>query len=318
MSTEKNLKEFKADHSGGVNVPGAEVPDPIVPAGGTIKRKLADLHKEVDPKPKKLATKTPGEDGDEENEIKEMFDITEAFESLFPGTEFTEETATKFKLIFEAAVNEASTSKIEEIVSSLEEDFEEKLSNTVDEIMEELTENLDSYLDYIVKEWMEENEIAIESGIKVEMAESLMEGLRELFNEHNIEIDESDLDVLSDLEEELDELKEQTNEIINENIQLKEELQEIKAEFIFAEIAEDLTVSQEEKFRILAEKLDVSDLDSYKNDLRTIKESFFKKKFVSERTDSGISEMLLEEGTAKPQTSQYDIVNALAKAMPKR
>jgi len=126
--------------------------------------------------------------------------------------------------------------------------------------MEEIIENLDSYLDYVVSEWMEENEVAIESGIKVEMAESFMGSLKELFYEHNVAIDDETIDIVASLEEELEAMKAETNRTINENIELAEAVKTLEAGRIFNELAEGLTTSQAERLRVLAEKLDVSDL----------------------------------------------------------
>lgn len=315
--SDKDLNEFKADHSGGDVVKGAEVPGPVTPAGGTVKKKLADLSKEVDPVADKVDPKsTPGQAGvAEEVEIEEV-DITEAFASIFEGLDVSEEVLGKFETIFEAAVNEATSAKVAEIAENLEEEFEVKLTESVNEAMEEIVENLDSYLDYVVSEWMEENEVAIESGIKVEMAESFMEGLKGLFYDHNVEIDENTIDVVAGLEEELEAMKEETNRAINENIALAEALQALEANQVFNELAEGLTVSQAERLRVLAERLDVSDLDEYRSDLGTLKESFFKTKTAfAESAEDEISDDLLTEEAPTRVASPYDSVSAIVAAL---
>lgn len=302
--SEENLQEFKADHSGGDVVKGAEVPDPVVAAGGPVKPRKADVKKAVDPTADKLT-------------VKEDIAVTESFESLFEGLDLSEEFKGKLSLVFEAAVNEAATAKAEEISANLEEEFASRLEESVGQAMEEIVENLDNYLDYIVSEWMEENAVAIESGIKVQMAESFMEGLKELFYEHNVEIDEETIDVVSDLEEEIASLKEQVNKAINENIELSETVSDLKAERIFEELSEDLTTSQKERFRVLSEKLDISDLDSYTSDLSTLKESFFKAKapvITESASDNEENEIILEE-TSPKKVSPYDSVNAIAAAL---
>lgn len=312
---DKDLNEFKADHSGGDVVKGAEVPDPVTPAGGEIKKKLADLKKEVDPKADKVDAKsTPGQVA-EEIEVEEV-DITEAFASIFEGFDISEDVVARFGTIFEAAVNEATTSRVAEIVESLEEEFEAKLSESVNEAMEDIVENLDSYLDYVVSEWMEENEIAIESGIKVEMAESFMEGLKELFYEHNVEIDEETIDVVAGLEEELETIKAEANRAINENIQLAEEVQALRAEQVFNEFTEGLTTSQAERLRVLSERLDISDLDVFRSDLSTLKESFFKTKpMIVESAEKETSDELIVEDTTKKVASPYDSISAIVAAL---
>jgi hypothetical protein len=310
--SEQDLQEFKADHSGGDVVKGAEVPDPVVPAGGAIKPKLADVKKSVDPKADKLGAAsgvTP--------EVKEDVDASESFDSLFEGLDLSEDFKGKLSLVFEAAVNEASTAKANEITASLEEEFAVQLEESVNEAMEEIVENLDNYLDYIVSEWMEENAVAIESGIKVQMAESFMEGLKGLFYEHNVEIDEETIDIVADLEEEIASLKEEVNKTINANIELSEAVEMLQAEKIFEELSEGLTTSQKERFRVLSEKLDVSDINSYSSDLSTLKESFFKSKapvITESAADDEENEIMLEE-TAPKKVSAYDSVNAIVNAL---
>jgi hypothetical protein len=287
--SEQDLQEFKADHSGGDVVKGAEVPDPVAPAGGAIKPKLADVKKSVDPKADKLGAAsgvTP--------EVKEDVDASESFDSLFEGLDLSEDFKGKLSLVFEAAVNEASTAKANEITASLEEEFAVQLEESVNEAMEEIVENLDNYLDYIVSEWMEENAVAIESGIKVQMAESFMEGLKGLFYEHNVEIDEETIDIVADLEEEIASLKEEVNKTINANIELSEAVE-----------------------MLLSEKLDVSDINSYSSDLSTLKESFFKSKapvITESAADDEENEIMLEE-TAPKKVSAYDSVNAIVNAL---
>jgi hypothetical protein len=310
--SKENLQEFKADHSGGDVVKGAEVPDPVTPVGGAIKPRRGDVKKTVDATAGKL-----GAASGVNPEVTEDVEITESFESLFEGMDLSEEFKDKLSLVFEAAVNEAAAAKTEEIAESLEAQFQEQLAESVNEAMEEIIENLDSYLDYIVTEWMEENAVAIESGIKVQMAESFMDGLKELFYEHNVEIDDETIDVVADLEEEIAALKEEVNNAINSNIALAEAVEQLQAETIFNELSEGLTTSQKERFRILSEKLDISDIEAYKSDLSTLKESFFKTKapvITESAADYEENEILVEE-TASKKVSSYDSVNAIVAAL---
>lgn len=310
--SERDLQEFKADHSGGDVVKGAEVPDPVTPAGGKMPKRLADVDKSVDPTAAKL-----GAASNVTPEVKEDMDATESFDAIFEGMDITEEFKGKLSLVFEAAVNEAATAKAAEITEALEEQFAQELEESISEAMEEVVENLDNYLDYIVAEWMTENTVAIESGIKVQMAESLMDGLKELFYEHNVDINDETVDIVADLEEEIAGLKEEVNKAINANIELSEELSVMTTEMIFNELSEDLTTSQKERFRVLSEKLDNSDLDAYTADLNTLKESFFKSKdtVLTESTydNDEENEILLEETHVK-KTSAYDSVNAIVAA----
>jgi hypothetical protein len=248
---------------------------------------------------------------------KESYDMKESFESLFEDMDINEEFKDKLSLVFEAAVNEAASDKAHDIAEALEEEFESRLTESVNEAMEDIVENLDSYLDYVVTEWLKENEVAIESGIKVEMAESFMNGLKELFYEHNVEIDEETIDVVSDLEEKISESSENINMLINENIALAEEIKSLRAEQAFGEICEGLTTSQIERMRVLSEKIDHDDIDSYKEDLSTIRESFFKKaRAIVEEVDE--EQEIITEETTKKRVSDYDSVNAIVAAINAR
>jgi len=282
------------------------VPDAVTPAGGAVKKRRGDVSKAIDPKAGTVAKPPMSESDDTDEEVieEEVISIDESIEAMFEGMDLSEDFRSKVKLVFEAAVNEAVTSKTNEIAATLEEEFEEKLTESLNEAMDELVENLDSYLDYIVQEWMEENEVAIESGIKVEMAESLMDGLKTLFSEHNIDVDDEKIDVINGLEEEANELKEAANQAINENINLKKEIASLKAAQEFEKISEGLTVSQKERLKVLSEKLDVSDIDEYKSDLETLKESFFKTKKVQTTTESLDEEVETPDADSKASVSR--------------
>ena len=309
----------------------SSVEAPVAPEGGASKQSPtgADKKKKVDPKADTVSDditkvtknaevavegykdKMKKEDDDyEEDDLEESLDIA----GLFEGLDLSEDFMTKAQLVFEAAVNEAATTKAASIAETLEEDLKEQFETSLNESLEEIVENLDSYLDYVVQEWMEENEVAIEAGIKVEMAESFMEGLKELFYEHNVDIDEETIDVVAELEEEIESLKEAANKAINGTIALEEELQALRAERVFATMTEGLSQSQVERFRVLSEKLDHDDLESYQDDLKTIKESFFKKSSettITEDLDEAAGELIVEE-TVHVKKSTDDTVNTYA------
>lgn len=292
--------------------------DPVTPEGGPIKKRRADLNKQVDPKAAKLAEEKDEDDDEDEDQDddEDEKDVKEAFSGLFEGTDLSEEFKAKAALVFESAVNEAAKEKALAIAEALEEQFEAKLEEALSESMEEITENLDSYLDYVVETWMKENELAIESGIKVEMAESFMEGLKTLFAEHNVQIDEEAVDVVSALEEEAQTYKAEVNDVINENIALKDEILGLKAHLAFNEVAEGLTTSQTEKLRSLSENLDVEDLDAFKKNVKTLKESFFGKKtaVISESVYNEEDEVLVENTTPK-RASTHDSIAAIVAAL---
>jgi len=298
----ENLEEKKMSADG-----QSSVEDAVTPAGGDAKHSPtgADVKKKVNPTADTVAdgvTKVTKNaemavEFAEEAEIEESVGIA----GLFEGLDLSEDFKAKAELVFEAAVNEAASVKAMEIAESIEVDLKEQFETALNESLEEIVENLDSYLDYVVKEWMEENTVAIESGIKVEMAESFMDGLKELFYEHNVKIDEETIDVVAELEEELNAAKEAANRAITESIAINEELQSLRAAKVFETMTEGLSQSQVERFRVLSEKLDNSDLSSYEEDLGTIKESFFKKKaqtIITEDLDEAAGELIVE--TAAP------------------
>lgn len=295
------------------------VPAAVTPEGGEIKKKLADVKKKVDPKADTVSEEEVLEAEEIEEEVEEIEEISidESIASMFEGMDLSEEFTSKATLVFEAAVNAAATAKANEITESLEADFQVQLTESVNEAMEEIVENLDSYLDYVVSEWMEENTVAIEAGIKVDMAESLMAGLKDLFAEHNVEVNEETVDIVAALEEELAAMEEKANSVINENIELASEIASLSAEHAFNEVAEGLTVSQKEKLRTLSEKLDVSNIGDYATDLGTLKESFFKRKVAIVEESIEEDEIITEEAAPK-KASQYSSVNAIVEALNAR
>lgn len=300
----ENLEEKIMSADGHSSVEG-----PVTPAGGAAKQSSTGADKKV----KVDATADSVDDGvtkvDDKNpekavKVAEEVELEEAagISGLFEGLDLSEEFKARAELVFEAAVNEAATVKAQAIVESVEADLKEQFDTAINESLEEIVENLDSYLDYVVQEWMSENKVAVEAGIKVEMAESFMEGLKELFYEHNVMIDEETIDVVAELEEEAASAKEAANRAIDETIALKEELQTLRTEKVFATMTENLSPTQVERFRVLSEKLDNTDLASYEKDLSTIKESFFKKKaeaVIAEDLDEAAGEVIVESAPVK-------------------
>jgi hypothetical protein len=310
----ENLEEKKMSADG-----QSSVESPVTPEGGEAKLSPtgADLKKKVNPEADKVSdgvTKVDDKNPEKAVKFAEEVEETVGIAGLFEGLDLSEDFKAKAELVFEAAVNEAASAKAMEIAESIEVDLKEQFETALNESLEEIVENLDSYLDYVVKEWMEENKVAVESGIKVEMAESFMAGLKELFYEHNVQIDEETIDVVAELEEEVAAAKEAANRAINESIAINEELQALRAEKVFSTMTEGLSQTQVERFRVLSEKLDASDLDTYKEDLATIKESFFKKKVevtIAEDLDEAAGELIVEE-TAPVKKSGDAAIDAYA------
>lgn len=306
----RNLQEFKADHEGGDVLQGGEVMEPTDAVGGPIQKRLADIMAPVDPEADEVEMVAPGNAA--VKVVKEDQEASDAFKSLFEGMDISEDFKGKLTMVFEAAVNEASELKTLNLTEQLEEQFQGQLDEAVNSAVEGIVENLDSYLDYVIAEWMEENKVAIEAGIKVEMAESLLSSLKTVFYEHNVTIDEETIDVVADLEEQIADLESKANQAINESIDLAEEVKALRAQTVFNDVSEGLTTTQAERLRVLSEKLNFDDSDNYKQDLLTLKESFFKTKAVVKEQ---VEEMLTEDTAPKKNVSQYDSVNALAAAI---
>ena len=298
----------------------SSVEEPATPAGGTAPKKKADVKKAVDPTADKLTVKTPGMkedavDAESDEIVEEVIDIQESIATMFEGMDLSEEFTSKVTMVFEAAVNEAATTKANKVIAEEVERIAGEMHEAADESVSKIVENLDSYLDYVVEEWMTENEVAIEAGIKVEVAESLMIGLKGLFEEHNIEVNEETLDVVAALEEEAAEAKEFANKAITENAELKAAIAEAKAHDVFLEMAEGLTLVEQERFKVLSEKLSFADVDTYKSDLETLKESFFKKAKTVVEEVSDEEEIITEDTEVRKTLSEHSSINALLSAL---
>jgi len=323
MAEDKN--NFVAD-DGISSVPGA-----VTPEGGEGKKDK--LKKTAEDKPETSPTAdgkkiVPGQTDAgkpvptaEEVETIEEIVVESSIESIIEGEDLSEEFKGKIALVFEAALSEEVAKRTLSIKEALEQNLEAELSEAVETRMGEIVENVDKYLDYVVSEWTKENEIAIESGIKVEMAESLMGGLRSLFTEHNITVEEETVDVISTLETKVSELEVSANELVSENIDLQREISSFKAGKIFDGLSEGLSDNQVERLKVLSEKLDVEDLESYSENLQVIKESFFSDKPLTESqgdVQEESDEIILEEQEVSKPTSDYTSINALVEAFNTR
>jgi hypothetical protein len=316
------LEEFKASFGD-----PSTAAEPVTPEGGAAKH--GKDKKKPGEKADKVDTATPGQgavkaeevEAEEADEIieEEVVSIDESVAAMFEGMDLSEEFKNKVTVVFEAAVNEAATAKATAIVEEKTAELEASMNESIDASIETMVENLDSYLDYVVEEWMKENELAVESGIKVEMAESLMDGLRNLFEEHNIEVDDEVVDVVAGLEEQVNELKEEANKQIDENLALAKEIAAFKAAKVFDELAEDLTMTQRERLKVLSEKLDFGDVEEYTSNLNILKESFFAdEKPIVEENDAEEEEIITEETEVKKPASDYSSINALVEALNAR
>ena len=203
--------------------------------------------------------------------VEEEIDIEEDVNALLGGEDLSEEFREKAKMVFESALN----SKVSEIHEALEAQYEIKLEEAREGLKEALTERVDSYLEYVAEEWMTENELAIEHGLKTEMTESFLSGMKGLFEEHYVTIPEDKYDVLESMVEKLDDMETKLNEQIDKNIGLNQRLSESVSDNILDQVSEGLAVTQKEKLASLAESVEFESEEEYREKLETLKESYF-------------------------------------------
>ena len=223
--------------------------------------------------------------------------IEEDVNALLAGEDLSEEFKEKAKTIFEASIN----AKITDIENQLNEEYNKKLTEEVESIKVELTERTDAYLEYVADEWMKENALAVERGIKTEMTESFMEGMKKLFEEHYVTLPEDKYDVLENMVDKLDEMESKLNEQIEKNVALNQRLSESTAQTIINNVAEGLAVSQKEKLQSLAESVEFESEESYRGKIETLKESYFGQK-KAPSTASAPQELKEEAAHTEPAT----------------
>ena len=228
-------------------------------------------------------------------------DIEEDVNALLGGEELSEEFREKAKVIFEAALN----SKIKEIQETLDLQYETKLEEAREELKGTLTERVDSYLEYVCEEWMSENELAIEHGLKTEMTESFLSGMKGLFEEHYVTIPEEKYDVVESMVEKLDDMETKLNEQIDKNIGLNKRLAESVADGILDQISEGLALSQKEKLSSLGDSVEFESEEEYREKLETLKESYFSRTpAIKSEAPQTLSEGV--DSTVAPVTGSMD------------
>ena len=238
------------------------------------------------------------EDDEEENEdevVEEEYDIEEDVNALLAGEDLSEEFQEKARTIFEAALR----SKVSEIKESLEEQYSNVLAEEIEEIKTELAERVDSYLEYVADEWISENALAVEQGLKTEMTESFLQGMRGLFEEHYVTIPEEKYNVLESMVEKLDDMETKLNEQIEKNISLNKRLSESVADGIFEQVSEGLADTQKDKLASLSESVEFESEIEYREKLETLRESYFPSRGVS---PSARTETLSEGLDAVPES----------------
>jgi hypothetical protein len=239
-----------------------------------------------------------GEEEEEEEEeggkkkgkkkMEEEYSIDEDVNALLAGEELSEEFQEKARTIFEAAIK----SKVAEIKEDLQASYEEALVEEIEVIKESLVERVDAYLEYVADEWIAENALAVEHGLKTEMTESFLQGMRSLFEDHYVTIPEDRYDVIESMVDKLDEMESKLNEQIERNVALNRRLAESVADVIFADISEGLALSQKDKLASLAENVEFDSEANYREKLVTLRESYFPTRSTGTQRDD--SETLSE------------------------
>ena len=247
------------------------------------------------------------------DETEEEFSIEEDVEALLAGEELSEEFQDKARTIFETAIK----SKVAEIKEQVQAQYEEQLIEEVAAIKSELVERVDAYLEYVADEWIQENALQVENGLKTEMTESFLQGMKQLFEDHYVSIPEDRYDVIESMVDKLDEMESKLNEQIDRNVALNRRLAESVADVIFAEISEGLAVSQKEKLASLAENVEFDSEETYREKLVTLRNSYFSKSATSAQREVAEEVETVEESAASVSPLMESYLSVLGRASKK-
>ena len=245
---------------------------------------------------------------------EEEIDIEGDVQALLEGEELSEEFQEKARTIFEAAIK----TKVSEIKENLETAYQQALVEELETIKEGLTERVDSYLEYVADEWIQENALQVEHGLKTEMTESFLEGMKSLFEEHYVTIPEDRYDVIESMVDKLDEMENKLNEQIDRNVALNRRLAESTSDVIFSEVAEGLALSQKDKFASLAENVEFESEADYREKLVTLRGSYFpEQKSTQSETTETISEGVITESTQQVSGRMESYLSTLGRVSKK-
>ena len=231
-------------------------------------------------------------------EEEEAIDIDADINALIAGEELSEEFQDKARTIFETAIK----TKVATVKEELQTAYEKVLVEEVEAVKKDLTARVDSYLEYVADEWVKENQLSVEEGLKAEMTDSFLDGMKKLFEEHYVTIPEDKYDVLESMVDKLDEMESKLNEQIDKNVALNRRLAESVADVIFSEVTEGLALSQKDKLAKLAENVEFDSEDTYREKLVKLKESYFPSNTSAPKKDD--SDTLISEGVEEP-AKQY-------------
>jgi hypothetical protein len=236
---------------------------------------------------------------EEEEEVEEEFSIEEDVNALLAGEDLSEEFQEKARTIFEAAIK----SKVAEIKENLQSSYEQALVEEIEVIKEGLIDRVDAYLEYVADEWVAENALAVEHGLKTEMTESFLQGMKGLFEDHYVSIPEDRYDVIENMVDKLDEMEGKLNEQIERNVALNRRLSESVADVIFADVVEGLALSQKDKLASLAENVEFDGEANYREKLVTLRESYFPSYTSAQRDNSETLSESTDYQSQQPQVS---------------
>ena len=235
-------------------------------------------------------------------------DVKEDIEAIVNGEDLSEDFKTKASTIFEAAVSAKVLSEVNQRIDELETNYKKEITDAKEEHLSTVTEKVDGYLNYVTEEWMKENELAVEKGIRSELVEDFMTGLKNLFTEHYIDIPEEKVDLVDDLFEKVEELEQKLDESINTSVDIKKELAEYKKAETLREVSEDLADTEKEKLGKLADGIDFEDKSQYSEKLEVIKENYFPKQqseTITEELENTEKEQDSSESDVDPAMKRY-------------
>src|SRR5210317_275788 len=219
------------------------------------------------------------------DKVKDM-DMKEDVAALTDGEDLSEEFKAKAATIFEATIK----AKLVEEIENLESEYETKVNEQVASVKEEIVEKVDAYLNYVVEEWMKENELAIEKGLRTEIAEDFIGGLKSLFESHYIDVPQEKFDVIENQAAEIEKLKEEVNKSIEKNVELNQKIGEFAREDIINDVSSDLAITESEKLKGLAESIEYKDAASFRKSVETLKNSYFPKTKASDNESNEVAE----------------------------
>ena len=304
-----SVKKEEADEAEGEKISEGEMPDGLKKYLDKKKEKSETSDKEKEMKKeegymmKASKEKMKSEKSEDDQKAKDV-DVKEHIDALTSGeSDLSEEFKQKAATIFEAAI----TSKVKAISEEMQADYNKKFDEEVSKAKTDLVEKVDAYMNYVVNEWMKENELAIERGIKGEIAEDFINGLKKLFEDHYIDVPDEKYDVLEDQASKIEELEKKLNEQIAKNVEMNKENSSLKRTDIIAEVASDLADTSKEKFAKLTEEVEYSNADDFKKKCETIKESYFGNKKEA-NSDSEVDNAVADNQGVNTE----DLSNAMA------